>query len=139
MLLAGLAAVMALAVPASASQVHTGRAASVARATKTVRFAQCTARGDFATCVAGGNVNHPVAIFVHVHASPNQHISGAWDMVCSKGTGAGSKSGPISGTTPRRKQLPMPYTHPDSCSVSADAQLSGSGSLLVYLTAHVPA
>jgi hypothetical protein len=71
---------------------------------------------------------------------PNQSISGAWSMTCSKGTGAGSESGNITGTTPRCKgPLRMPYAFPDSCSVAADAQLSTSGSLLIYLTAHVPA
>jgi hypothetical protein len=136
MLTAGLSAMVALAVPASASPAH-GRAASAARYT-VVRFGHCSARGDFAICVASGNINHPNEIFVHIQASPNQSISGSWSMVCSKGSGAGSKSGKITGTTPRRKgPLNMPYAHPDSCSVAADAQLSGSGSLVIYLTAHV--
>ena len=136
MLTAGLTAMVALAVPASASPVH-GRAASAA-ANSVVRFGQCTARGDFAICTASGSVNHPTAIYVHIDASPNQSISGAWDMTCSKGTGAGGTHGTISGTTPRRKgPLRMPYAHPDSCVVAADAQLSNSGSLSIYLTAHV--
>ena len=125
----------ASANPASASRAH-GRAASAARYT-VVRFGQCSAHGDFAICTASGNINHPSEIIAHVHASPNQKFSGAWDMVCGKGTGAGGTHGTISGTTPRVKTLRMPYTHPDSCSVAVDAQLSGSGSLNIYLTAHV--
>jgi hypothetical protein len=131
----GLSAMVAPAVPASASPAH-GRAANVARYT-VVRFGQCSAHGDFATCVASGNINHPSEIIAHVHANPNQQLSGAWSMVCGKGTGAGGTHGPITGTTPRVKPLRMPYAHPDSCSVAVDAQLSGSGSLNIYLTAHV--
>lgn len=135
MLTAGLLAMVALAVPASASPAH-GRAASVARS-RVIQFGKCTARGDFATCVASGSVNHPSAIYAHVYATPNQSISGAWSMTCTKGTGAGSKSGSISGTTPVVKRLRMPYLHPDSCSVAADAQLSNTGRLHIALTAHV--
>jgi hypothetical protein len=75
---------------------------------------------------------------VHVLASPNQSFSGNWNMVCSKGSGAGGTHGTVSGTTPRVKILRMPYTNPDSCTVAAGAQLNGSGSLHVYLTARVP-
>lgn len=128
---------MALAVPASASQAYGGHATAPARST-TKRVGTCTAKGDYATCVASGNVNKPTAIYAHVLASPNQHVSGSWSMVCSKGSGAGSKSGSISGTTPVRHQLTMPYVDPSSCSVAADAQLSRSGSITVYITARVP-
>jgi len=135
MLTAGLTAMVALAVPASASPTH---ARASAATSSIVRFGHCSAHGDFAICTASGNINHPTAIYVHIDASPNQSISGAWDMTCSKGTGAGGTHGTISGTTPRRKgPLRMPYAHPDSCIVAADAQLSGSGSLTIYLTAHV--
>jgi hypothetical protein len=124
---------MALAVPASASQAHTGHVA--VPATQKPFGKKCTAQGDYATCVTSGNVNHPVRISVHVLASPNQEISGYWSMTCSKGSGAGSKSGSFSGHTSLHHALTMPYAHPDSCSVAADAQLSGSGSIAVYLTA----
>jgi hypothetical protein len=135
MLTAGLSAMVALAVPASASPAH-GRAARVVAST-VVRFGHCRAHGDFAICTASGTINHPRAIYVHIDASPNQSISGAWDMTCSKGTGAGGTHGTISGTTPRRKgPLRMPYAHPDSCIVAADAQLLSSGSLFIYLTAR---
>jgi len=59
-----------------------------------VRFlGGCRAQGDFAICSASGNVRHPHSIFVHVIARPGQNVSGAWTVVCSKGSGAGSKSG----------------------------------------------
>ncbi len=133
MLIAGPSAVLALAVPALASQAHVGRVDN-----RTVRIGSCRSSGDFAICTASGSVNNPLYIRVHVDASPNQHISGDWSMVCSKGTGAGSTSGTVSGTTPRVKRLRMPFSNPDSCDVAADAQLSGNGSIYVYLTARVP-
>ena len=99
------------------------------------RVASCRARGDFAICVAGGNVNRPLALYVYVSATPGQHVSGAWTVVCSKGLGAGSKSGSFSGRTTLRRYIRMPYRRPDSCTVSADAQLSHSGRLHVWIDA----
>ncbi len=132
---AGIGAILALAVPASASLAH-GGGASVDN--KTVRFATCHSSGDFAICTASGTANNPLYIRVHVKASPNQHVSGDWDMTCTKGTGAGGSHGTVSGMTPRAKKLRLPFANPDSCIVAADAQLSGSGSIEVYLTAREP-
>jgi hypothetical protein len=99
----------------------------------------CRAQGDYAICTASGNVNHPHSISVHVIARPGQHVSGAWSMVCSKGTGAGSKSGNFSGWAGIKNnlnhKLRMPYRRPDSCSVAADAQLAHGGRIHVWLTA----
>jgi len=87
--------------------------------------------------VAGGNARrHPLIIRVHVAAIPNQRVSGAWTAVCSKGLGAGSKSGQVGGRTPVSRRIKLPYTHPDSCTVSADAQLARSGRLHVWITAY---
>jgi hypothetical protein len=105
---------------------------------KTIRIGSCRSSGDFATCIASGSVNNPLYIRAHVKASPNQIETGNWNMVCSKGTGAGSSSGSINGTTPRVKKLRMPMPHPDSCDVAVGGQLSGGGSIFVYITARVP-
>jgi hypothetical protein len=99
------------------------------------QIGSCRAQGDFAICTASGSVNHPLSLVVHVTSSPNQHISGAWDVVCAKGTGAGSKSGTFSGTTPFQRTLKMNYRRPDSCTVSADAQLGTGGSLHIWIIA----
>ena len=133
MLVAGLGAVLALAVPASASQAQAGGTNN-----RTVRIGSCSISGGFATCEASGSVNRPIRIKVHVKASPNQRFTGNWSMVCSKGTGAASTSGTVSGLTPRVKELRMPFANPDSCDVAAIASLNGSGSIHVYLTARVP-
>jgi len=101
---------------------------------KVHQFGSCRAQGDFATCVASGTAHHPVTIRVHVSASPSQQVDVAWDMTCSKGLGAGGKSGQFTAGTPVNRVLHHPYKHPDMCIVSADAQLSGSGHLHVWLT-----
>ena len=97
----------------------------------------CRAQGGYATCVAAGSVNHPKALFVKVGSSPSQHVTVYWSTVCTKNSGAGSKSGHFSATTPVLRKIRMAYTAPDSCTVSADAQLSKKGSIWVVLKAKV--
>jgi hypothetical protein len=116
-----LATVIMLALPVSA-------------ATKTYHAGSCRASGDFATCVTSGTAKLPVSIRVHVSASRKQQVLVSWDMVCSKGLGAGAKSGQFTAVTPVNRLMHHPYAHPDSCIVSADAQLSSGGSLHVWVT-----
>ena len=59
-------------------------------------------------------------------------------MAYSKGNGAASSSGAVSGLTPPVKELRMPFAHPDSCDVAAAVGLDHGGSIDVYLTARVP-
>lgn len=115
--------VLALAAPALAS-------------TPRVYYAGpgCRAQGAFAICVAGGNAVRPSEIILHVSSSPDQQVSGAWDSVCSRGFGAGSRSGQFTGTTPLRRVIRRAYVFPDSCTVSGDAQLSGSGKLHIWIS-----
>jgi|SRR5580704_3298792 hypothetical protein len=98
-------------------------------------IASCQARGAYAICDAAGTAgNHPVTIVMHVRAVPRQSVSGAWAITCSEGLGAGSKSASFHGRTPINRILRHPYRHPDSCVVSADAQLSRHGHLHIWLT-----
>jgi len=120
-------AALALAAPASAT--------TTAHKAHQVQFASCHAQGDYAICDASGTTWHPLAVVLHVASSPGQRVSGAWDVTCSKGLGAGSRSGQFSGTTPFKKTLRLNYRRPDSCIVSADAQLGTGGSLRIRLVA----
>jgi hypothetical protein len=121
-------ATMALIAPLTGS-------ASAAQVAVSRQIASCRAQGDFAICDAAGNArHHPVTILVHVRATPRQSVLVSWDITCSKGLGAGSSSGQFRSGTPVNRKLHHPYTHPDSCIVSAGAQLSGSGHLHVWLT-----
>lgn len=106
-----------------------GSASASAAALHPHVLSRCTARGDFATCVTGGTTRtHPTNIRVHVLSlHPGQRVFVAWDMVCAKGPGAGSRSGQFNATTTVNRRVPQPYARPDYCIVSADAQLNKPG------------
>jgi hypothetical protein len=89
--------------------------------------------GDYAIALASGRARKPTALYMRVLARPNQRIDAAWTMVCSKGFGAGSKSGRFSASTPVTRRLRMPMTRPDDCTVSGSAQLRRSGRVTVLL------
>lgn len=95
-----------------------------------------TAQGDYAVAVAAGNADHPSQIKVRIKSRPHQKVSGSWDVVCSRGFGAGTKTGSLSGYTNLTKTLRLPYAHPDSCTASVSAQLSGGGFLKVKILAR---
>jgi hypothetical protein len=89
--------------------------------------------GDYATVVASGSVENPSTIRVRVTASPKQRITGNWTLVCSRGTGAGSKSGKFSGRTTIVRRMRLPMGNPDSCTASAGASLDRGGRIRVTL------
>jgi hypothetical protein len=77
-----------------------------------------------------------------VISKPRQVVSGSWTVVCSRGYGAGSKSGnfsqqtfPVNGVNLVTYGIKLPMAHPDSCTVSASAQLDRSGRINVQLFA----
>jgi hypothetical protein len=98
-------------------------------------IASKSASGDFAIVVASGHASHPHTLKVKVRTRPRQRATGNWNVVCSKGTGAGSKSGNLSGTGTFTRKLRMPTRNPDDCVVSAGAQLADSGRITVTLLA----
>jgi hypothetical protein len=87
----------------------------------------CSAQGDYATCAAGGTATKPVTLTVSVTSSPDQDVYVAWTDVCSQGTGSGSKSGSFTAETPVTRTVSHPYSQPDSCILSAAAQLQADG------------
>ena len=119
-------------LPAVAAAVMlTGGIASASTATaigssSVHKAGTCRARGDFADCITSGTATSPRSMFVHVHAGPRQEVDVNWDMVCSKGSGAGSRSGSFTRETPIRHAMRMPYAAPSSCDVSAGGALDGS-------------
>jgi hypothetical protein len=93
-----------------------------------------TASGDYATAVASGTARRPGAIYVVVKSSPRQGISdGAWSVTCSRGLGAGSRSGEFGGSTPRAVRIRLPMRRPTTCYVGASAQLDEGGDLRVSI------
>lgn len=122
---AAVMSVAAFSAPALAATTHHARG---------YHAGSCRAQGDFAVCDASGNASHPVTIRVHVSATPRQSVLVSWDTVCSKGFGAGSKSGQFHARTTVNRVIRHPYIHPDSCTVAAGAQLSSGGKVHVWIT-----
>jgi hypothetical protein len=90
-----------------------------------------SASGEYAVAVAAGNADSPSQLKVRIKSRPpHQKVSVAWDVVCSRGFGAGTKSGQFSGYTNLTHVLKMSYAHPSSCTASVSAQLTGGGGLL---------
>ena len=118
-----------LAAAAAATGLLTAGAIAVSTvaASASTTFASCSAQGDFATCDAVGTANSPVTITVTVTSSPDQDVFVAWDTTCSEGLSAGGSSGSFTAQTPVTRTISHPYQHPDSCIVSADAQLQAGG------------
>jgi hypothetical protein len=115
------------AMAAGAGLLALGGVTAVAVSASAATIGSCSAAGAYATCVASGTFNHPITITVTVTSSPDQSVSVAWDAVCTQGTGAGSKSGSFTANTPVTRAISHPYSQPDQCIVSADAQLQDGG------------
>jgi hypothetical protein len=116
---------LAMQAPASAATSAAASASTIPAADH--HAGSCTASGQYAICVASGNATRPHRIRVHVHAAPNQHVLVSWETVCSRGLGAGSRSGQFTAWTPVNRIIRHPYTHPDSCTIASDAQLQDGG------------
>lgn len=96
-------------------------------------FASGHASGDYAIAQTAGDVNPDGPISVVVTASPDQSASVSWDVVCAEGFGsAGSKSGQYTARSGSRAIL-LPSADASDCTVSANAQLGGSGKLAIEL------
>jgi len=129
-LAAGAASALLVAGPAAVS------AASVLpHSAQAKTFAACSASGADAICDAGGTVNHPYSLWLHVRAQPKQRVTGTWNVTCRKGSKSDDKSGSFSGKTVLLRRMKMGYRHPAQCIASADAQLTTSGKAIhLWLT-----
>ncbi len=111
--------VVALAVPASATTYK--------------KIGQKSASGDFAIAIASGTAKHPKGVYVAVFATPKQKVSVNWTLICSKGLGAGSKSGDHETSSNAKRKMRLPMGSPDSCTVSAGGSLARGGKIRVVL------
>ena len=96
-------------------------------------FAKGSAAGDYAIAQASGSRDNPGTVRVRVVSSPSQSVEVSWELVCTRGTAVGSKSGQFKATTPINRALKKPMSKVDNCTGSANAQLSGSGRLTLRL------
>ncbi|MGH3196424.1 MAG: ricin-type beta-trefoil lectin domain protein [Streptosporangiaceae bacterium] len=100
----------------------------------------CSASGTKATCTETQKINSPdtITVAVTLEQGTSQDATVAWTATCSlAGQTAATKGGSTS-TTPVTDALTLPFTDPDSCTVSATGTLSGTGQMLVDLT-YTPA
>ena len=140
--------VAATTVTATGALAGTGCPATAGGSLRQCVVATGSAAGDYATTVTAGTVNRPRSVVVVVYTSSAQSVAVSWTMVCTRGLGAGSKSGQFTISTHRdgsggplhqpgawsmRNLAAPPMNGSDSCTVSADGQLSGSGSLRLEL------
>jgi hypothetical protein len=91
--------------------------------------------GDFATAIASATVNRPTGLSLRIIAKPRQRVDGTWTLVCSKGMGAGSKSGTVAGRSTLTRPMRFPMSRPDSYTAAGSGSLSGSGRLTVQILA----
>ena len=110
------------------------------------------ASGHHGLISAKGRARGPASIALVVYTKPRQEVQVAWAMVCRRGLSARTSSDgfrlstvpPSSsgGVTPTGvkapwtlKTLTMPIRRPSGCRVSANAQLSSGGWLLLQILA----
>src|SRR4051812_49048123 len=78
------------------------------------RIATETSSGDYAAAAVSANARRPHALYVKVTTRPPQGVSGNWSLTCSRGGGAGSKSGEFSGDAPLVRRMRFPMRRPRS-------------------------
>lgn len=108
-------------------------ASATAAAAVYKRIGSASASGDFAIALANGTAKHPIGVYVSALATPRQRVDVNWTLVCSKGLGAGSKSGSFKTLSSAKRKLRLPTAHPDECQVSAGGSLDRGGRITVRL------
>ena len=91
------------------------------------------ASGEYAIAQASGTASNPSRLALDLAATPAQSAKVSWTLVCQEsGGGVGSKSGQSTLQLPTTSTLPLPAPS-ESCIVSANAQLSGSGTVKISI------
>ncbi len=128
-----LLASLTLAIAAFGMVGGTASAAPRHHVTKMHMVAKQSASGGYAVAMAAGNSFAPAHLELVLSASPRQSATVSWDLVCTEHSGGiGSRTGQVKMVLPTVKPLSLPAPS-SSCIVSANAQLSGTGSLTVAI------
>lgn len=91
------------------------------------------ASGDYAIAQTTATANNPSGIELQIQATPSQWGRVTWEVVCQEvGGGAGSKNGQSTRSLPTVEMLSLPAPS-TSCIVSANVQISGSGSAVISI------
>jgi hypothetical protein len=104
----------------------------------------CTGPGADANCNVSETINSPSSITVTVSVTPaHQYPTYQWTMECSLGSQVSNTSGSGAALTPYTQSIPLPYTVPDSCTISVTARMPSANpyneiSLTVSYTTGTP-
>lgn len=141
----------AVAVGAPSSSATVGCSAHAKKLSRCV-IAHASIQSSYGLARAKGRARRPGSIALAIYTKPRQEVQVAWAMVCTNGSGSrtsydGFRSSTFppsatGGITPTGvkapwtfKKLRMPMRRPDGCKVSANAQLSNGGWLLLQIIA----
>ncbi len=97
------------------------------------KFDRKVVSGKYAAAKVSGTAVKPGGILLSIKGTPPQKVQMAWALTCTKGSDAGTKTGQRMLKTPVSLMLKEPMKDNDSCRVSADAHLVGSGEIIVKL------
>jgi putative ABC transport system ATP-binding protein len=135
-----LASGMLGSAPSSASHgshaagADSGRSPS-AQKTGTRVVARAHSSGARASAFARGRVDHPLKLSLKVVAGPPMDVTVSWIVQCKTKSTTDKRSGQFNLKAPTSRLLPFPMPSPDSCTVSAAANLDGSGKVAVSVLA----
>lgn len=96
----------------------------------------CSASGAKATCTETQTISNPASVTagVTMEQGGNQSATVTWKASCTLAGQTDQTSGTDTATTPVSDTFILPFSDPDSCTVTATATLSGSGTMLLALT-----
>jgi hypothetical protein len=100
---------------------------------KLVRIDRQIESGKFATAAANGTVKTPELVLLSIKATPPQKVQATWTLTCTNGKRAGTEEGLRNLESPVSMPLRRPVKGSESCVVSANAQLTKSGQVILKL------
>ena len=100
---------------------------------KLVRIDRQIESGKFATAAANGTVKTPELVLLSIKATPPQKVQATWSLTCTDGERAGTEDGLRNLESPVSMPLKRPVKDSQSCVVSANAQLTKSGEVILKL------
>ena len=100
---------------------------------KLVTLDRKTDSGRFATAAAAGTLKTPELVLLSIKATPPQKVQATWTLTCTNGERAGTEEGLRNLQSPVSMPLRRPVKNIESCVVSANAQLTKSGKVILKL------
>ena len=85
--------------------------------------ASCSGSGADASCTVAETITQPTSVSVNARATDNGDATFAWTAKCTSGTQTKTSTGGATAQTPATDTVALPFTSPDSCTVSATVTL----------------